>query len=202
MFPGRTFAVILTVISIVPPSPNAGSEQQRALLEWAQSRFEAVGLTYPTVRVVFHDGLTECDQRIGKYNASTSTVHLCRHGKRDLLHELSHAWTDQSMSQDDRLRFQRMRRLETWGGHEVEWSERATEHAAETLTWALMDENLLVRWVSDEPGVDRLLTIPNSSHDELVEAFDMLTGLTPHERLEDRPGVITSTFSPELARVP
>ncbi len=195
----RTIAILMAVVSLIPRSA-AQPEEGARLLEWARSRFEAVGLTYPTVRVVFHGGLADCEQRVGKYDASTSTVHLCRLQKRDVLHEFSHAWADQEMTDDERLRFQRFRGLETWGSPDVEWSERATEHAAEVLTWALMDENLLVRWVSDEPGTDRLLTIPGSSHEELVEAFAVLTGLTPDERLHDRPRASPITFSPELAR--
>jgi hypothetical protein len=127
---------------------------------------------------------------------------MCSLEKKTMLHELAHAWVGIEFSANDRQRFMELRELSSWNDRDVPWEQRGTEHAAEILTWGLMDEPTLVRWVEDGIESFRLLSIPNSDVESLAVGFEVLTGLdSPHGHTDERP-VQMSTFSPEVATQP
>ena len=84
------------------------------------------------------------------------------------------------------------RDLETWADLGYEWAELGAEQAAEVITWGLMDSNIQIQWVeTDDDGQTipeyRLFKIPDSSPDELIAAYELLTGDAPTDRLDDDP---------------
>jgi hypothetical protein len=180
------------------PAAASLSEPQRELVEWATGRFEHAGLDLPQVEYVFHDDLMPCGGRVGLYHASQRLLEMCRLDRPTVLHELAHAWANAHLDDATRRAFMATRGLDVWHGGDVPWEQRATEHAAEIIAWALLDRNRLVRWV--EPAADgsdvvtwRLLSLPGGDVDALVAGYRLLTGLEPAWRLADDPRLETAT---------
>ncbi len=167
-----------------------GVEEQE-LVDFAYSRFALVGIELPDVRIEFPDDEAACHGYGGVYLPSKTTVRICRPSKTTMIHELAHSWVETTLNASERNAFLDLRGLDTWAGG-TEWDERGAEHAAEIITWAAMDENISLRWL--ETNTDgsttetwRLLKLPNSSHDEIAAAFELLTGDVPNLRLADDP---------------
>lgn len=180
---------------------------QRELVAWATSRFDAAGLVFPSVAFIFRDDLSECDGHVGLFYPESHLLLLCRLDKKSMLHELAHAWAADNLDADARDAFVRFRNLDNWNDHETSWDERGTEHAAEILTWGLMDRNMLVPWITEsasgqKQGTYRLLTIEDSDPDQLVDAYRLLTSRIPDERVSDDPrfSLRVESFSPEIDR--
>lgn len=170
------------------PIENAYSDAERTLIDWATHRFVSAGLTPPSVVFVFHPSTIDCDGHVGLYYRQIDTLHMCRLDKHTILHELAHAWVDENLTSSTKAAFVTSRDLTTWNGHDEPWELRGTEHAAETIAWALLDRNRLVRWVGEDGDESyRLLTIPDSGPTELARAFELLTHAEPTERLLDDP---------------
>lgn len=110
---------------------------QRDLLDWAKNRFRRAGLKFPEVDIRFHPDLVACDGHVEFFNGTTESLHMCRIDKKSILHELAHAWTHSNLTDRQRSEFTALRGLEAWNDHNLEWSERATEHAAETIAWGI-----------------------------------------------------------------
>jgi hypothetical protein len=107
-----------------------------------------------------------------------STVHLCATGsldslavRRTALHELAHAWAHENLDGDARDRFAAFRHLDGWNAAHLAWEERASEHAAEIVVWALLEE--------DVPPV----RLPDRDPAALDEAYHVLTGTAPPLRV-------------------
>lgn len=84
--------------------------------------------------------------------------------RRTLLHELGHVWDRHNLTDAQRADLQRLRGLTSWK-HEV-WEEAAGEHLAETISWALDDENLLPSRINQ------------NSYEELGAMYLLATGST------------------------
>jgi hypothetical protein len=65
-------------------------------------------------------------------------VVMCTTETRVVVHELAHAWTFEYMGPRERRAFALMRELPTWHERTHAWEERAMEHAAEVITWAVL----------------------------------------------------------------
>lgn len=182
------------------PAPDHApwSEEQTALVEWATDRFDSAGLDLPDIDFVFHDSLMACDGHVGLYHASRRLLEMCRLDLRTALHELAHAWANAELDDETRHAFMASRGLDVWHDADTAWEQRATEHAAEIVAWALLDRNRLVKWVEPQAdGTDevtwRLLTLPESDVDGLIDGYRLLTGLEPAWRIADDPRSIAST---------
>jgi hypothetical protein len=156
------------------------SKKQQELLDFAQSRFEVQRLALPQIEVEFFADTLECHGHKGLYLSRTRTLRMCSMDKKTMLHELAHAWGNLNLTDAQRERFAKLRGLEVWNSSEHNWEERATEHAAEIIAWALMDQPTHFRYVTetDDRGsraVYQLLTIGDSSVEEMCEAFVSLT---------------------------
>ena len=182
------------------------TSEERDLVHWAKARFELANLDFPSVEFRFHPDTSQCQGHVGLYYAGTDILHVCALDKRTILHELAHAWAHESITEDQRNVFTRHRGLRAWNDHDLLWEYRATEHAAEIITWALMDRNILVPWVTEGSGgirtTYRLLTIPDSGPDPLTTAYELLTGKIPVDRLNDDPRhqAAIEVTSPEARR--
>lgn len=164
-------------------APVAGHPEEERLVAWALSRFDEAGLALPDLSFSFHPSPLDCAGHKGRYHLPTQTVHMCSLDPWTMLHELAHAWADATLTDADRAAFVAHRGLRTWGEHHHPWAERATEHAAEIVAWALSEESALVPWVMEGPdgprSTLRLLRISDSEPEQLVEAYRLLTGSEP-----------------------
>lgn len=180
---------------------------QQALVDFALARFEAHHLDLPDVGIQFYESLQVCGGHKGLYVHETLSLHMCSIDKATILHELAHAWANTNMSEERQAEFTQWRGLDTWNDHDHAWEERATEHVAETFTWALLDEPNHVRWVEQSADgsndvTHRILTL-NVDVETLAENFVWLTGQDPEFRSptdwEVNPDSVSS-FSPEARR--
>lgn len=178
------------------------SAEQREFVAWGEARFAEAGLSLPEVDYVFHDDLEECGWHGGSYRPSTLTVTICNRDPKTLIHELAHAWETTSLTDETRTRFMELRGLSEWTGRSVPWSERGAEQVAEVITWGVEEGSRLVRWTeSDGSTVFKLLSIPNASVDELLDAYRLLTGREPVLRdPEEWQETEWDDFSPEARR--
>ncbi len=177
--------------AVASPSTDLTAEQQ-GFVDWATSRYERAGLDLPDVTVTFHDASVDCQGFGGLYIPSTRDVRICQMVKTTIIHELAHAWIETTFDATDRQSFMAQRDLETWADLGYEWAELGAEQAAEVITWGLMDSNIQIQWVeTDDDGQAipeyRLFKIPDSSPDELIAAYELLTGDAPTDRLDDDP---------------
>ena len=147
---------------------GADGEHER-LVRWAFGRYERAGLRVPPIDVHFHPDTSGCYGHLGsEWNGRVDIcVAIVSEIARDaLLHEMGHAWIQDTITAETRERFMRMRGLTAWNDPDVVWDERGFEHAAETLAWALGHRFLA-------PG------IPDHDPARLTAAFELLTGGLP-----------------------
>jgi hypothetical protein len=170
----------------IPVDLYNASPTQAALVEWALGRFAAAGLDPPALAAVTFPPTTLC--RHGHTGLAISTGdryevalcvtddEICDEGDcstpslvagRAVVHELAHVWTAATLSDADREAFLAARGLDAWTGEDVAWADRGTEHAAEILTWGVMDPPV---------AVDRM---PDAACDRLSAAYRALTGIAP-----------------------
>ena len=177
----RTIITALATLVLLGITPNpapahtiTGDPDARDLhvVEWAFDRFHAAGLDLPSMVVEFAHDRTTCggNTAVAVHGASEPTIIVCAdHAspdvviRRTLLHEMAHIWANAAVDDDTRRAFLDLRGLESWAEVPA-WDERGSEHAAEIMMWALMDEELL------------MATIPDNSADELGAAYFLLTG--------------------------
>jgi hypothetical protein len=134
---------------------------QRETISWAVGRFAAAGLQLPDLDIRFP---VFCDGKGAIYHVGRAAIDFCRVNRKNVLHELAHAWDDTSGAVD-RDGFMTLRGVSVWfGGLDVPASEQGSEHLAIIIAWGLMD-----------PGTGSAHGLPNNSDAELAEAFEFLT---------------------------
>jgi Trypsin len=134
---------------------------QRDTISWAAGRFVAAGLQLPNLDIRFP---VFCNGKGALYHVGQSSIDFCRVNRKNVLHELAHAWDDTS-GVVDRERFMNLRDVTVWfGGLDVPAREQGSEHLAIIIAWGLMD-----------PGTGSTHGLPNNSETELSEAFELLT---------------------------
>ncbi len=145
------------------------------LAGWARDRFEAAGLDLPAVVITFHDDRSPCRGNAGLYHPSDPVeVHLClpqdrsaTTAKLTALHELGHAWAESQTTEETRALFLAVRGLDAWKDPARPAHLWGAEHAAETISWALMDTRI------------RIVRIDDADEDALADAYQVLTGSDP-----------------------
>lgn len=190
---------------------------QRNLVEFGLSRFEQQGLELPELSFEFRPRAVDCLGHQGLYSRRSRTLRMCSMDKKTMLHELAHAWANHNLSDAEMNEFTRHRGLREWNDPAAPWKERATEHAAEIITWALMDRAVHLRLsvvseVECRESEFRLLTIEDSTVERLHADFVRLTGLEPvlrtpteldSQALEaEWQSTVGTATSPEVRRVP
>lgn len=188
---------------------RALTDEQQELVEQAQLLFRSAGLALPAVTIEFPTEPDLCFENGGVYIPKARTVRICRPSLKTMVHELAHSWVETTLTASERKRFLDLRELETWAGGE-QWDERGAEHAAEIVTWAVLETDISVRWIytnADGTTLDttRLFKIAHTDHDELVSAYRQLTGELPLKRLADKAPNAEATDeieSPEARRAP
>ena len=86
------------------------------------------------------------------------------HRFRTLIHEVSHAWVEQNVSDETKAEFMVLRGAETWSDTTTEWKDRGAEHSAEVLAWGLQDGDYNISIVMD-----------GRTDAELATAYELLT---------------------------
>jgi hypothetical protein len=155
---------------------------QVALATWALELFDAAGLSLHAVDIVGHDTTEPCLGSTGAhiYAAGRSTVHICTReaGRAEeflYLHELAHAWDRQSLTEDRQRAFLVLRGLTEWRNDDSErWHDRGAEHAAEIMTWGLMDRPI------------KVVYIDHNSCAELLAGYVALVGRPPLHGYTDK----------------
>lgn len=207
----ESLAIELPQEGMPGPEKSAVTSQltakEQALVDFALSRFEAQGLELPPVDFVFHDSLLPCNGHKGMYHKATHTLEMCSIDEHTMLHELAHAWANTSLTSAQMSSFVSWRKLDSWNDHEHAWERRGTEHVAETITWALLDDPTHVKWVEtlddgSRTTTYRLLTL-NIDVNDLVENFKRITGQDPVFRNagEWEVGEVSTGPSPELSKL-
>lgn len=180
---------------------------QQNLVEFAYDRFTNAGLDLPATAIIFETDRNSCFGYGGVYVPSEHTVRICRPSETTMVHELAHAWIETNFTETDRRSFLQLRGLESWTEAD-QWDQRGAEHAAEIITWAIMDRNISIRWIETNTNgttteTFKLHKLPNSSPDQLIAAYQHLTGNSPTDRIADDPRTqttTTETASPEARR--
>jgi hypothetical protein len=125
--------------------------------------------------VSVHVDTAGCNGESGLYRPGDPVeVHLCspsatesRAARLITLHELAHAWAETQLTTSDRAAFLRLRGLEAWIDHRRPAHEWGAEHAAEVVSWGLMDEPVPIVRIYDAAPTD------------LSIAFDLLVHRRP-----------------------
>jgi hypothetical protein len=177
--PGARASAALAPASAPTPAPVITIESDSASwteqIEWALARFERAGLKMPTVSISVHGHKEPCGGNGGLYRPlETPEVHLCssstpnsRAARLITLHELAHAWCENQLSDEQRASFLRFRGLTAWTDDRMPRHEWGAEHAAEVVSWGLMDEQI------------RIVRIEDADPAQLVPAFELLAHQSP-----------------------
>jgi hypothetical protein len=170
----RTFAALISLSVPMPAGSGVGDAARNDLarraitidstsaawtrrVEWGLDRFRQAGLALPAMRITVHDNDAPCDGNSGLYLPNEpAEVHLCTPGTADsrpakltTLHELAHAWADSQLRTAERTAFLELRGLDVWYDARVPRHERGSEHAAEVVSWGLMDERIPIIRIYD-----------------------------------------------------
>ena len=119
---------------------------QEDIVGWAVELFDAADLELPGITIVRYDAPERCFGRRAAHLVENgrSVIRVCNTetgpaAEDVMLHELAHAWDRQSLTDERRAEFLRLRDLRVWRSNETVWEERGAEHAAEVIVWGLMD---------------------------------------------------------------
>lgn len=102
--------------------------------------FAAAGLGLPPLRITFAESTDECSGYEGVYRGGGDII-VCRTSTFTIAHEIAHAWAGYALTDADREEYRQLWDAPTWGSSEVDWEQRATENAANTIAWALLATN-------------------------------------------------------------
>lgn len=158
-------------------SASGFGPEQQALIDWAVDLFRQANLPLPPVDFVHEPFRDPCKGRRGSHTVAQgrSTIRICTDeaGLADqilFVHELAHAWDRVALTDDRRAAFMALRGLHTWRGTDPngeDWLERGAEHAAEIMTWGLLDRPMMVVFIPDNTCAD------------LLAGYQTLTGRPP-----------------------
>lgn len=141
----------LTVQAAAGPVTHSGfTAAERRVVESAIARFHAASLELPLTHVRKHDVGDRCQPRGQAVNSwPVKMARICVVEESVVVHELAHAWAFVHLTDDDRLDFALRRGTPTWRSREHPWMDRASEHAADIITWYLY-------WAEEEDGLLRI----------------------------------------------
>lgn len=143
--------VALTLQAMAGPVTYSGFDHRdRRVVAAAVDRFEAASLDLPLThlrKATFGD---RCRPRGKAVNSwPVKVAQICVVDEEVVVHELAHAWTFVHLTDDDRLDFALRRGTPTWRSREHPWMDRASEHAADIITWYLY-------WAERDDGLVRI----------------------------------------------
>lgn len=145
-------AVALVAIQAAagPVTYSGFDEEGEAIVESAISRFEAAGLDLPLTHVRQVSFGDRCHPRGVAVNSwVVKLAKICVVQEEVVVHELAHTWAFVNLSELDRHQFALRRGTPTWRSREHPWMDRASEHAADIMTWYLY-------WSENDEGLYRI----------------------------------------------
>ena len=128
----------------VPLTIVGARRGQAETIEWAVERYAEAGLPLPPLEIHVHDDRADCDGERGvyKWNDELNRIDMCVDTMFVLLHEIAHAWEVRYATDEARDAFGQSLGLEVWRSNDVEWGDRASERAANTIAFALLPRPL------------------------------------------------------------
>lgn len=139
---------------------------ERGLVAWAVGRYEGAALHLPPLEIHFHADPSGCRGYHAFYSGG-GRIDMCPGrllnlvSRKNLLHEMAHAWAERNLDTTEREAFLELRGLGSWNDREVDWRLRGSEQAAEIIAWELGDRVL-------SPS------IPDNGTEEVEAAFTLL----------------------------
>ncbi len=119
--------------SLSPTLTVVGTDDQRALVEDAQSTFTSLGMALPDLEIRFWDNDEACDGHMGMFRPRSEGwgIDICSELAFVVPHEMGHAWERAALSDADREAYMAERGFETW--QHAERNESAIEDVAHVL---------------------------------------------------------------------
>ena len=158
------------VVVMIDMSPEEQAETLRIVGYFAEA-----GLPLPPVTFRHHLDPAGCNGSDGLHRSvgSRSVIELCNAGPgsgtdRVILHELAHAWSFHSLTDERKAAFKELRGWKYWLDYDnADWADNGAEQAAEIIVWALSDHPVQV------------IKVDHNTCTELLAGYITLTGLTP-----------------------
>lgn len=141
--------LVMGLQAMAGPVTHSGfSPEEERIVAAAISRFEAASLELPLthVRKIVEERCQPRGKAVNSWPVKVAKICVVR--EEVVVHELAHAWTFVHLTDDDRLDFALRRGTPTWRSREHPWMDRASEHAADIITWYLYwseEDDSLVR---------------------------------------------------------
>ena len=177
--------------------PTALTFDEAALVAGGYALFEAAQLKLPADLVIsFHRSLYPCDEAFGLFTVEHSAprVRVCfthsdpyvevRIREQTLVHELAHVWVYMNFDESIRPAFVQLSDSDSWNEPSSRWQGRGTERAADLITWAVLDPDVLY------------VDFDVSSCPRWSQAYELLTAQAAPPHL----AACASTGSPPLRR--
>lgn len=114
--------------------------EQSELVHELLGRFDAAGLDLPPLTITFYESLDDCGG-VGGLHGPVGEITVCMPTRRMVAHEIAHAWEALNLTDAEREEYQRLWDAPTWGSHEFEWQDRAIELAANTVAFAVLNDD-------------------------------------------------------------
>lgn len=130
---------LLSLQALAGPVTSSGfTSEGREIVRSAVARFEAAGLELPLTHLRQVSFGERCKPR-GKAVDSwpVKFAQICVVDEEVVIHELAHSWAFVNLNGAERLDFAVRRGTPTWRSREHPWMDRASEHAADIITWYL-----------------------------------------------------------------
>lgn len=150
-------SVVVVVLGILAVQAGAGpvtssgfDAEGRRVVRSAIGRFDAASLHLPLThvrRVTIEDRCQPRGQAVNSWPVKVARI--CVVDEAVVIHELAHVWAFVHLSDNDRLDFALRRGTPTWRSREHPWMDRASEHAADMITWYLY-------WAERDDGMVRI----------------------------------------------
>lgn len=130
---------LLSLQALAGPVTYSGfAPEGEGIVQSAVARFEAAGLALPLTHLRHVSFGERCKPRGKALNSwPVKVAQICVVHEEVVVHELAHAWTFVNLDDDERLDFAVRRGTPTWRSREHPWMDRASEHAADIMTWYL-----------------------------------------------------------------
>lgn len=134
-----TALTVITLQAVAGPVTYSGFDMEgQRIVGSAVSRFEAASLHLPMTHVRKATFGERCQPRGKAVNSwPLKVAQICVVREEVIVHELAHAWTFVHLTDEDRFHFALRRGTPTWRSREHPWMDRASEHAADIITWYL-----------------------------------------------------------------
>lgn len=124
-----------------PPVTLVGqTPAQEELVGEVVALFAEAGLELPPLKITFFPGRQHCDG-MGGWHRGIGVIEICMATERMIAHEIAHAWEAHNLTDADREGYRQLWDAPTWGSHEFSWHERAIELAANTVAFAVLNDD-------------------------------------------------------------